>query len=111
MRIRLTQFCLAGVLSGCQTIEYGPVDGEITPVYGYQETQTREGEYTLTVRALGGTAETVHLMWDRRARELCGAEYQKTLYRAERPTANRSSCVRSVMRWRRSSASGSPRGE
>ena len=87
MRIRLAFICLAGVLGGCQTIEYGPVDGEITPVYGYQETQTREGEYTLTVRALGGVAETVHLMWDRRARELCGAEYQKTLYRAERPTA------------------------
>lgn len=87
MRFRLAAICIAGVLGGCQTIEYGPVDGEITPVYGYQETRTREGEYTLMVRALGGTAEIVHLMWERRARELCGGtEFQKTLYRAERPT-------------------------
>ena len=50
-------FCLALiVLGGCQTIEYGPLDGEIVPVYGYQETQTREGEYILMIRALGGSA-------------------------------------------------------
>jgi len=79
--------CLALiVLGGCQTIEYGPLNGEIEPVYGYQETQTREGEYTLMIRALSGSPETVHAMWDRRAGELCGAEYQKKLYRAERPT-------------------------
>jgi hypothetical protein len=75
------------VLGGCQTmIEYGPVDGEVTPVYGYQETQTKEGEYILMIRAFGGTPENVHAMWDRRATELCGPEYQKKLYRAERPT-------------------------
>ena len=87
MRVRLTQFCLALiVLGGCQTIEYGPLNGEIQPIYGYQETQTREGEYILMIRALGGAPETVHAMWERRAQELCGAEFQKTLYRAERPT-------------------------
>lgn len=75
------------VLGGCQTIEYGPLNGEVTPVYGYQETKTREGEYILLVRALGGEPESVHVMWDRRARELCGEAFQKTLYRAERPTA------------------------
>jgi hypothetical protein len=87
MRVRFTLvcFCLI-VLGGCQTIEYGPLDGEITPVYGYQESSTRDGEYILMVRALGGTPEGVHTMWDRRAQELCGAEYQKKLYRAERPT-------------------------
>jgi hypothetical protein len=75
------------VLGGCQTmIEYGPVDGEATPVYGYQETQTREGEYILMIRAFGGSPEIVHAMWDRRAHELCGDVYQKKLYRAERPT-------------------------
>ena len=79
--------CLALiVLSGCQTIEYGPLDGEIVTVYGYRETQTREGEYILMIRALGGTPESVHAMWDRRAGELCGGAYQKKLYRAERPT-------------------------
>jgi hypothetical protein len=79
--------CLGlAVLGGCRTIEYGPVDGEIVPTYGYQETRTREGEYILTIRALGGTPEVVHLMWERRARELCGNEFQKQLYRAERPT-------------------------
>jgi hypothetical protein len=74
------------VLGGCQTIEYGPLDGEIVPVYGYQETQTREGEYVLMIRALSGSPETVHVMWDRRAGELCDGEFQKNLYRAERPT-------------------------
>jgi hypothetical protein len=74
------------VLGGCQTIEYGPLDGEIVPVYGYQETQTREGEYVLMIRALSGSPETVHVMWDRRAGELCGGEFQKNLSRAERPT-------------------------
>lgn len=74
------------VLGGCQTIEYGPLDGEITPVYGYKETPTQDGQYILMVRALGGVPETVHTMWDRRAREICGAEFQKQLYRAERPT-------------------------
>jgi hypothetical protein len=84
-RLRLAIFAVA-VLGGCQTIEYGPIDGKITPVYGYQETQTREGAYILMMRALGGGPESVHYMWDRRARELCGPEYQKLLYRAERPT-------------------------
>ena len=74
------------VLGGCQTIEYGPLDGEAIPTYGYQETQTKDGEYILKIVALGGSPEVVHLMWDRRAREVCGPEYQKTLYRAERPT-------------------------
>ena len=74
------------VLGGCQTIEYGPLGGEIEPFYGYQETQTREGAYILMIRALGGSPEMVHAMWDRRAGELCGAEYQKKMYRAERPT-------------------------
>jgi hypothetical protein len=90
MRANVTTAACLGliVLGGCQTIEYGPLSGEITPVYGYQETPTRDGEYILLVRALGGTPETVHVMWDRRAQELCGAEYQKTLYRAERPTTS-----------------------
>jgi len=74
------------VLGGCQTIEYGPLDGEAIPTYGYHETQTREGEYILTIHAQGGVPETVHAMWDRRAREICGPEFQKQLYRAERPT-------------------------
>jgi len=89
MRIPFTvASCLALiVLDGCQTpIEYGPLDGKILPVYGYQETQTREGQYILMIRAFGGAPESVHLMWDRRARELCGPDYQKQLYRAERPT-------------------------
>jgi hypothetical protein len=77
------------VLGGCQTIEYGPLDGEAIPTYGYQETPTEEdGKYILMIRALGGTPEVVHLMWDRRAREICGPEFQKTLYRAERPTVH-----------------------
>jgi len=77
------------VLGGCQTIEYGPLDGEVIPTYGYQETPTdKDGEYILMVRALSGTPEVVHLMWDRRAREICGPEFQKTLYRAERPTVH-----------------------
>jgi hypothetical protein len=82
--------CLALiVLGGCQTIEYGPLDGEAIPTYGYQETPTgKDGEYVLLVRALGGESEVVHLMWDRRAREVCGPEFQKTLYRAERPTVH-----------------------
>jgi hypothetical protein len=90
MRAKPTAAACLGliVLGGCQTIEYGPLSGEITPIYGYQETPTRDGEYILLVRALGGTPETVHFMWDRRAQELCGAEYQKTLYRAERPTTS-----------------------
>jgi len=89
MRVNFTAaVCLAViVLGGCQTIEYGPLDGKVTPVYGYQETQTRKGEYILMVRALGGEPGSVHVMWDRRASELCGETYQKTLYRAERPTA------------------------
>ncbi len=87
MFARLSLACLALIVfGGCQTIEYGPLSGEITPIYGYQETQTREGEYILFLRALGGTPEAVHAMWDRRAGELCGSEYQKKLYRAERPT-------------------------
>ena len=85
--VRLTFSCLAlAVLGGCQTIEYGPLDGKVTPFYGYKETPTHEGEYILMIRALGGAPELVHSVWDRRARELCGADYQKQLYRAERPT-------------------------
>jgi hypothetical protein len=76
------------VLGGCQTIEYGPLDGEAIATYGYRETQTKDGEYILLIQALGGTPETVHAMWDRRAREICGPEYRKTLYRAERPTVH-----------------------
>jgi hypothetical protein len=90
MRISLAIFSgLAAVmLGGCATIEYGPLDGEATPMYGYRESLTREGEYVLTIQAFGGSPETVHAMWDRRARELCGHPgFQKKLYRAERPTA------------------------
>jgi hypothetical protein len=76
------------VLGGCQTIEYGPLDGEAIPTYGYRETPTKEGEYILMIQGMGGTPETVHAMWDRRAREICGPEFQKTLYRAERPTVH-----------------------
>jgi len=79
----------AVMLGGCATIEYGPLDGEATPMYGYRESLTRESEYILTIQALGGSPETVHAMWDRRARELCGHPgFQKKLYRAERPTMN-----------------------
>jgi len=74
------------VLGGCQTIEYGPLAGEATPTYGYKETRGKDGDYILTIVALAGPAEVVHSMWDRRAREICGPEFQKTLYRAERPT-------------------------
>jgi hypothetical protein len=77
-------------LGGCQTpIAYGPLDGEQTPIYGYRDAETRAGAYTVTIIALGGDPVSVHAMWDRRARELCGsAEYQKKLYRAERPTTH-----------------------
>lgn len=77
----------AVMLGGCATIEYGPLDGDATPMYGYRESKTREGEYILAIQAFGGNPETVHAMWDRRADELCGsAGFQKKLYRAERPT-------------------------
>ena len=86
MRAALLLSLASAVLGGCQTIEYGPIGGEITPVFGYEESQTGEGEFILKIVALAGAPELVHAMWDRRARELCGAEFQKKLYRAERPT-------------------------
>lgn len=86
MRAALVLSLASVVLVGCQTLEYGPIGGEKTPVFGYEETQTREGEYILKIVALAGTPERVHAMWDRRAHELCGAEFQKKLFRAERPT-------------------------
>jgi len=82
--------CLALiVLGGCQTIEYGPIsgtDGFDFTTYAYHEKPTEDGQYILTIQAFGGVPEKMHEMWDRRARELCGPEFQKQLYRAERPT-------------------------
>lgn len=75
------------LLAGCKTIEYGPLDGEAQPVYGYREIQTAAGKYRLTVVGVpGARPDAVHSSWDRRARELCGGtQFTKTIFRAERP--------------------------
>jgi len=74
------------VLGGCQVVEYGPYGGAVFTTYGYHEKPTEDGQYILTIQGFGGAPEKMHEMWDRRARELCGPEFQKQLYRAERPT-------------------------
>jgi hypothetical protein len=74
------------VLGGCQVVEYGPSGGAVLTTYGYHEKPTEDGQYILTIQAFGGVPEQMHAMWDRRAREICGPEFQKQLYRAERPT-------------------------
>lgn len=89
LRIRTVLVSLVGVqfLTACQTIEYGPQAGSTRATYAYSEQQTGEGKYILKMEALAGAKpERVHMMWERRARELCGDAFQKTLFRAERPT-------------------------
>lgn len=73
-------------LMGCKTIEYGPLNGDVHPRYGYDEKPKAPGEYVLKIVADFNRPEMILSMWDRRAQELCGASYEKTLFRAERPT-------------------------
>lgn len=80
--------CLAAVsIGGCKTIEYGPVDGEIPARYGYREQLVSAGHYVLSMVG-GANANPLDMqaMWDRRAGELCGSDFDKKIFRAERPT-------------------------
>ena len=79
-------------LSACATpLTYGPVS-EMKPkrYFGYSETRASDGRYTVRVLLPeNGTSTMAFEWWERRAAELCGpAKYQKTIYRAERPTVH-----------------------
>jgi len=81
---------LAGVvlLTGCATVEYGPLGGSPIARYAYRETQTGESRYVLAMHGPAGAEMSVmQAMWARRAQELCGEKaFTSTMYRAERPT-------------------------
>lgn len=79
-------------LSACATpLTYGPVS-ETKPkrTFGYSETRASDGRYTVRVLLPEhGTSTMAFEWWERRAAELCGpAKYQKTIWRAERPTVH-----------------------
>jgi hypothetical protein len=78
----------ASTLASCATVEYGPLDGEAIPKFGYRASSVEAGRYTLLlVGPPTADRAQVHAMWDRRARELCGHDrYTKTIFRAEQVT-------------------------
>ena len=74
---------VAGLLSACVSMEYGPINAERP--YGYKETRQNDGSYVLAVTH--PDPEQARLFWDQRAEELCGSKtYVKNIYRAIRPT-------------------------
>jgi hypothetical protein len=77
------------VLAGCaDQAAYQPIGGETKSSFGYKETRTGDGLYSLlvVVPAQGGPT-LAYQYWDRRAAELCGnINYKKNIFRAERPT-------------------------
>jgi hypothetical protein len=79
---------LVAIVAGCATIEYGPAGGRPIARYAYSEKLVEGTRYVLTIAgpANAGMAD-MRLMWDRRARELCGGEtFSRHMFRAERPT-------------------------
>jgi hypothetical protein len=83
----LTGWLAVAILCGCQTIEYGPMDGKPRARYAYREKLVSEGHYVLTlVGNAGGGPEMMHAMWERRAGELCTGGYEMKIFKAERPT-------------------------
>ena len=70
---------LLALVSGCATIEYGPLGGKPAARFAYQETPTGDARYTLKIVGAGASDMGVmQAMWDRRAQELsCSSNYSK----------------------------------
>jgi hypothetical protein len=94
MRRALALAVAAGLaaLAGCATkFEYAPIDAATHRPYGYRDTHNADGGYTILVvmPAYSPNVDLAQQFWDRRAEELCGgADYRKTMFRAERPTVH-----------------------
>jgi hypothetical protein len=78
----------AVALCGCRSaIEYGPADGEVAARYAYREQRASAGHYVLSmIGAANANPLDMQAMWDRRANELCGGEFEKKIFKAERAT-------------------------
>jgi hypothetical protein len=84
----LCSLVLLAAVAGCATIEYGPAGGKPIARYAYRETLVSGTRYVLSISGPANAEMSVmQSMWDRRARELCGADtFTKNVFRAERAT-------------------------
>lgn len=78
-------------LSACAgPLQYAAIDASAHRPYGYRESRTADGRYSLLVVVPAAShPDLAREFWERRARELCGhPDYRRNIFRADRPTVN-----------------------